>query len=100
MGQKVNPKLYKFGITNFWDNINYPNNNKLVNFINYNYLFNLLSFFFNKYNIQIYFFKAKLRKTLALSIYIYNSMYTQVKSFKKKVKKVKLNYLKNHINAF
>ena len=97
MGQKVNPKLYKFGITNFWANINIPNNNKIVNYINYNYIFNLISFFFSKYNIEIYFFKAKIQKDLYLNVYTYNYRYTRVLKYNKKIKKQKLNYLQRNI---
>jgi len=96
MAQKVNPKLYKFGISNFWDNTNFPNNEKLTNLINYNYLFNLVSFFFNSYNVHIYFFKVKLQNIMYLSIYTYNSMYLRTLDYPKKIKKVKLNYLKSY----
>ena len=95
MGQKVNPKLYKFGISNFLENINIPNNNKIVNFINYNYLFNLVSFFFIKYNIEVYFFKAKIQTDLYLNIYTYNYRYMRVLNYNKKIKKKKLNYFQS-----
>lgn len=46
MGQKVNSQIFKYGISNFWDNVNYPLNNKIMNYISYQYIFKLISFFF------------------------------------------------------
>lgn len=75
MGQKVNPHFYKFGISNFWNSVNYPINKKTSSFIEFNYIFNLLSYFFKLYNIEVYFFKAYLNSILSIYIYVYLNMY-------------------------
>jgi hypothetical protein len=90
MGQKVNPHFYKFGISNFWSSINYPVDKKKSAYIEFNYILNLLIYFFKIYNIEIYFFKAYLNQLLNIYVYVYINFYP--KKFKKKLKKI--NYFK------
>jgi hypothetical protein len=92
MGQKVNPKLYRLGISNFWSENNYPTDQKFIGIIDYNYLFELLVFFFNIYNIQVYFFKSNfIKDILNLYVFVYKYMYTKKRKFYKK-KLNKFNY--------
>ena len=94
MAQKVNPHFYKFGISNFWNSINYPTNKKLSSYINFNYLFNLMICFFKAYNLEVYFFKAYLNNFLNLYVYLYVNLYPKKRvknliSYKYFIKNVK-----------
>lgn len=55
--------------------MNYPINKKTSTLINFNYIFNLLSYFFKLYNIEIYFFKAYINYILSMYVYIYINAY-------------------------
>jgi hypothetical protein len=54
MGQRVNPILYRLGISSFWGCVNYPANNYIANFINTGVLFNLIQFYFRRKRIKLF----------------------------------------------
>ena len=94
MGQKVNSQIFKYGISNFWNNFNYPINKKISDLISYNFFFKLISFFFFRLNFEIYFFKCLLKNLIiTLYIYIYKVSYKKKKKF---IKKFKLNLIKQN----
>lgn len=85
MGQKVNAKIFRYGITNLWNSINYPTNTKLVDYIRYNFLFKILEFYFVLLGIKIFFYKVSIYNNVFLVyLYLYKYISKSRKGLKKK----------------
>jgi hypothetical protein len=81
MGQKVNSKIFKYGVSNFWENTNYILDQKKKNLVAYNYLYKVISFFLYKYKMEVFFFKILVQEYIGIYVFLYNNLQT-TKRFK------------------
>jgi len=102
MGQRVNPILFRAGISTFWDSANYPANKNLSSLVDTDFIFNIFAFFLKKNRIKLYSFKSNIVNNVFF-IYVTffkNRLILKSKLTKKKnqrlfkFKKPKLNSLK------
>lgn len=68
MGQRVNPVLFRAGVSTFWGSANYPTNKRLSSMVDTNFIFSIVSFFLKKNKIKLYSFKCNISNNI---FYIY-----------------------------
>ena len=89
MGQRVNPILYRSGISSYWGSVNFPSNKNLSSITETNYLFDLVKIYFRRRGLKLYNQKCKISKCkIRLYLYFYENRFIPDK-FKKKTFKFK-----------